>query len=178
MSPPYAVTVVAWIKTADASNTRALLYDRLETHDGFGLVLDSLGYPYLSINGGHKRIAASVNVYDQQWHFIVGTYSSVNEKMKIYVDGNLSDSTFYSDSIDYSPEPRNQIGRVKTGEDYFKGAIDEIRIYNRAITVEEVVTLYDNYTSVIDDNSFKTPTKFKLYQNYPNPFNSSTTIKF
>ncbi|NIR94798.1 MAG: LamG domain-containing protein, partial [Gammaproteobacteria bacterium] len=75
MSPTTDVSVAAWIKTADTLSDRAVIYDRLETHDGFGLVLNASGYPRLSINGGAESCTAIEEVDDQQWHFVVGTYS-------------------------------------------------------------------------------------------------------
>ncbi len=178
MSPSTAVSVAAWIKTADTLENRVVIYDRLETQDGFGLVLNESGYPRLSINGGTASCTAQDEVDDQQWHLIVATYSSFNNKLMIYVDAVLSDTTLYSDSIDYSPEPRNQIGRTLAGEDHFHGVIDEIRIYDRELQENEIIQLYGNYTSLDDDFKSGLITNYVLLQNYPNPFNPKTVISY
>ena len=58
----------------------------------------------------------------------------------------------------------------------FKGVIDDIRIYDYALSVDEIQKLYDFKTNVEEQN--KLPAQFMLYQNYPNPFNPSTTISY
>jgi len=178
MNPSTSVSVAAWIKTEDTLEAKAIIYDRLETQDGFGLVLNDSGYPRLSINGGTASCTGTEEIDDQMWHFIVGTYSSNSEKIVIYIDAILSDTASYSDLIDYTPEPRNQIGRAQDGEDNFCGVIDEIRVYNRELNESEVIALYNNYTSVEEDLESSIIEDYVLFQNYPNPFNPSTVIKY
>jgi hypothetical protein len=61
---------------------------------------------------------------------------------------------------------------------YFIGTLDEIRIYNRALTNEEIDSLYNEGTTSVELIGAVLPVDFKLGQNYPNPFNPSTTITF
>ena len=61
---------------------------------------------------------------------------------------------------------------------YFIGTIDEIRIYNRALTDEEIDSLYHNYITAVDVPKNTIPESFKVYQNYPNPFNPVTKISW
>jgi hypothetical protein len=37
-----------------------------------------------------------------------------------------------------------RIGRNRNGNKYYTGAIDELRIYNRALTASEISSLYAN----------------------------------
>ena len=52
--------------------------------------------------------------------------------------------------------------------------IDEVRIYNRALSQSEINQLIIG----IKANNTEIPEKYNLSQNYPNPFNPSTNIKF
>jgi len=61
---------------------------------------------------------------------------------------------------------------------YFVGDLDEIRIYNRKLTPEEIDSLYNEGTTSIELASTSFPSKIELSQNYPNPFNPSTKIKY
>jgi hypothetical protein len=53
----------------------------------------------------------------------------------------------YSDSMIYDPPPNDAITKIgcrnNTGDDPFNGAIDDIRIYNKALSAEEILQLYE-----------------------------------
>lgn len=76
------------------------------------------------------------------WHFVVGTFDG--KMFKIYIDGNLKAT---SEEVDYSIENNDTplgIGyEVRAaGDGHFKGKIDNVMVYNRAITADEVLDLY------------------------------------
>ncbi|BDQ02636.1 LamG-like jellyroll fold domain-containing protein [Ignavibacterium sp.] len=74
-----------------------------------------------------------------------------------------------------------EIGRDVPGTtEYFYGKLDDIKIFNRALTYQEVINLYNfGSTTEIETNRYSTsPEKFSLEQNYPNPFNPSTKISW
>jgi hypothetical protein len=61
----------------------------------------------------------------------------------------------------------------------FSGSLDEIRIYNRALSADDVKALYEFGSTAVGEQSVnRRPTSFELQQNYPNPFNPFTTIEF
>ena len=60
----------------------------------------------------------------------------------------------------------------------FKGILDDIRIYNYALSYSSIQSLYDFVSDVKEENDLKPPRNFGLEQNYPNPFNGQTSIKF
>jgi hypothetical protein len=142
MSPTEALSVAAWIKTNSAAGSPAI-YDRLETGDGFGLRLNGAGKLRLTINGGVMSDVISTTVIDDGvWHCVVGTYDRNAGMLKVYVDGVLEGTEFSTEFIDYMPEPRNSIGGVGgTAHVYFDGSIDEVRIYERALTLAEIEEL-------------------------------------
>ncbi|WP_290660914.1 LamG-like jellyroll fold domain-containing protein [Ignavibacterium sp.] len=74
-----------------------------------------------------------------------------------------------------------EIGRDVPGTtEYFYGKMDDIKIFNRALTFQEVINLYNwGTTTEIESEKYSSlPESFILEQNYPNPFNPSTKIKF
>ena len=80
-----------------------------------------------------------------QWHHVVATVSGTTGK--VYLDGNLDGSG------DVGSIPQNMldvyIGRANIGcgggcglEEFFNGLIDDVRIYNRALSPSEIQSLY------------------------------------
>ncbi|MCK4296727.1 MAG: T9SS type A sorting domain-containing protein [Candidatus Marinimicrobia bacterium] len=60
----------------------------------------------------------------------------------------------------------------------FKGVLDDIRIYDYALTITEIQNLYRENTGIEDLTTRSIPDHYILYQNYPNPFNPQTTIQY
>lgn len=81
------------------------------------------------------------------WYHVTVVVSSTNTAY-IYVNGELdnydSDTSIGSDPINGTENNAIAIGLAKTlqGDFYFDGQIDEMRIYDRAISSEEVAKLY------------------------------------
>ncbi|MBI2675044.1 MAG: LamG domain-containing protein [Candidatus Aenigmarchaeota archaeon] len=73
------------------------------------------------------------------WHHIVGTYDSIN--LKIYVDGVLKNTVPQTGNIDTTTDPV-RIGWGYDNSYAWKGVIDNVRIWNRALTADEVASLY------------------------------------
>lgn len=73
-----------------------------------------------------------------QWHFLAVTLSGTT--MTLFVDGqSVGSQTFSSSSL----SPIDTIGEYGAGGNYpFKGIIDEVRIYNRALNPSETTSLY------------------------------------
>ncbi|HFE65576.1 MAG TPA: T9SS type A sorting domain-containing protein, partial [Caldithrix sp.] len=60
----------------------------------------------------------------------------------------------------------------------FKGILDDIRIYNYGLSVQEIQNIYTTGIKFHHTSPGEFPEQFVLYQNYPNPFNPTTTIAF
>ena len=72
------------------------------------------------------------------------------------------------------------VGKVlPTDNNYnFRGVLDDIRIYNYALSMHEIAALAEIATSVRGSPQHAIPEHYVLGQNYPNPFNPSTTIRY
>ncbi len=80
-----------------------------------------------------------------QWVHIVAT-RKVNENAKVYYNGVLQPSTSVSwnGSISYNSAELDVGRQLDFSNRYFKGLIDEVAIYNRALTAEEIQQHYQN----------------------------------
>ncbi len=92
---------------------------------------------------------------------------------KMYVDGVLKVSIFESGSNTGYHNEYSYIGArqgVNSPEDYFNGKLDELKIYNRQLTDDEIQALYQSYNTgtVKSAHSPEEPKLVNLYV-YPNP---------
>lgn len=142
-----SVTVMGWIKTEQNSSTYGQV-SIVEKWSGSG------GYPFvvrLSTSSGRLVFAAydgannpgitsTQVVNDGQWHHFAGVRQS-NNAMKLYIDGNLQEirESFLlniENAINTSPL---YLGRRGSNLGFFfQGQLDEIRIYDRELSVEEI----------------------------------------
>ncbi len=76
-----------------------------------------------------------------EWYNIVGTYDG--QEIKLYVNGEEVNSLTKEGTLSAFEEPVF-IGSANN-EKFFNGAIDEVSIYNKALTKDEVKALYDVY---------------------------------
>jgi hypothetical protein len=84
-----------------------------------------------------------VNYHDGQWHLVVFTYDG--STTRLYVDGILKEQGSGTGVID-SP-PVALIGQLNfsspSNGSVFGGIIDDVRVYNRALTESEIQALYE-----------------------------------
>ena len=90
-------------------------------------------------NGAASSSTGTANLEDGKWHHLVGTVDG--SRTRIYVDGVLVDNDAFVAAGSSSTQPL-AIGRDSgPGGRTFNGLIDEVRIYNRALSNVEVATL-------------------------------------
>jgi hypothetical protein len=61
---------------------------------------------------------------------------------------------------------------------YFNGILDEVLIYDVALSDEQIKAIHDSYFTAVEEQNVHTVSNFVLYQNYPNPFNPVTKISY
>lgn len=133
-------TVEAWVNpnAGFTSNYRAIYYE--STSGGSNNFLLQT-----NVIGGEVRFFISPTLcqtlqalQSNKWSHIVGSYDG--SEMRIYIDGNLMQSCAKTGAISDANIPKN-IGRYEGGSQYFSGAIDGVRIYNRAYVPDELYVL-------------------------------------
>jgi len=92
------------------------------------------------------------SILDGQFHHLAATYDSAAAEMRIYLDGRALPANLIGAShraagpvVGTSTELMLGGGLIESVQTYFqKGLLDEVRIYNRALSAEEVRAVYDS----------------------------------
>ena len=140
------ITIEVWVKgygfAGDFRQIVGKSPDTVLRHLNFAydLRVDKAGPLRFSINNGDWQYVLAT-IEEGKWYHVVGTYDG--SEMRLYVNGELKDTKSVSGSIITNDAPVS-IGRLPA-YDYWNGTIDEVRIYNRALSAEEISDLYNNY---------------------------------
>ncbi len=135
------ITVSAWMKT---STQGTLVSNRYNPSYGTWYTLFSNGIELGGdTNGsGYMNVTFNTPTLDGAWHHIVYTKDGTNHA--IYVDGFLDQQ--FTSNADISWSQPLCIGKRWFQKNasifWFNGVIDDVRIYNRALTATEVSLLY------------------------------------
>ena len=107
---------------------------------GFTAHFDSTDQPY-----GTGLWVDATNYPCGQWVHLSGVYDG--QTMYLYIDGVLADSQTIGKKIQSNNGPM-RIGMFGGGGGYpFNGLIDDVRVYNRALSAAEVMSLYQEQVS-------------------------------
>ena len=97
-----------------------------------------------------------LNLADGQWHHLAYTYGEIAGGQNIYVDGVLSASGFKGQS-DFNWDNRVYLGySSKAGQPYFQGTLDDVAIWNAALTPTQVQALAQGRSPLNSDSTIGT----------------------
>lgn len=96
-------------------------------------ILDTVTYPLVDADGGNP-------ISKDDWHHIAMTYNGT--KIDVYIDGQYDHASGNIVGNIADNDKTVMIGGGMAGW-YFKGNIDEVRIYNRALDANEIKSLAD-----------------------------------
>ena len=129
-------TISLWAKPASSGTYEAMFSSYDNPSYGFQIDLNSSNRFHIRKSSGGNIVMSKAQL--GVWTFIAFTYDGSNSKG--YINGRLDNSS----SGGTTQFNRFRIGRNRHGGTYFKGAIDELRIYKRALTASEISSLYGN----------------------------------
>jgi prepilin-type N-terminal cleavage/methylation domain-containing protein len=148
-----AITISAWIKTTSTAqqiiaqkSANSTFVDPWRLYALLVTPESSILKVRLSLSTGvvgtQIQLKGNTNVSLNEWHYIVGTWSS-GKNAKIYLDGKDDNSTglAFNNLIGKNNEPF-RMANSPTNTERFYGNIDEVRLYNRALSLSEIKQKY------------------------------------
>ena len=125
---------------------------------------------------GVKDLDTESSLRTDSTYMVTALYSGAD--LEVYLNGSLDAFTTFSGSI--LPTTIDlMIGQALPADQgyNFNGILDEIRIYDYALSLQQIADLYTVTTGVAAGEGGAVPQHYILEQNYPNPFNPSTSIR-
>ena len=186
------ITISAWVNSSSSISNGTIIVKGEESqywNYGLGLYNSKPQYDYTGFGLGINKVLNPL-----EWHNVVVTIDTPNNIMVLYVDGvsynpiyNTSNNTIvnnFNNLINSCCNSSITIGRNNggTGGAAFNGKIDDIGIWNRVLTQQEITNLYyaDSTCQSLVINtgllSFNPPTYTNTVTIYPNPANDHITI--
>jgi len=130
-------TISLWAKPASSGTYEAMFSSYDNSNNGFQIDLESTRFHIRKASSsGGNILLSTADLGD--WTFIAFTYDGTNSI------GYINDNITVSDPGGTTEFNRFRIGRNRSGSTYFSGAIDELKIYNRALTASEISSRFAN----------------------------------
>ena len=142
-------TLEAWVRVkyvAQGSAYNAVMTLGGDVAQKTGLVLVSNLEPRFIYNGNTSSIAASTL---GNWIHMMGVYNETNATF--YVNGSQVDQDART-AVNITNDLVKYIGRDTEGNRYYSDQIAQPRIYNRALTAEEVQRSYDSGKNIFTNS--------------------------
>jgi hypothetical protein len=175
-----------WILKTEISGKWEGIFHSDDTANNIGIMLQISPNNQIRINYGDGKALApwgrrskysSSSIPLNEWIHIVTIVKGATD-MTIYFNSEDDGGRYEGSSGDmrHSSAP----ARIGVGAGaYMSGTLDELCIYNRALSASEVDSLFrGGIKTSVDTHASIHPGVFALSQNYPNPFNPTTTVEF
>jgi len=156
-------SVTGWIKSS-GSSTHACLVTTRGTgapggNPGWGVRLYSTGELSIELDDGNAGTSfagikvGTTNLVDNSWHHFVMNLDR-SDLVTAYVDGNPDGTLNISGGGDVTGS--NDLFLARAPADtayYFNGSLSDVRIYNRALSQQEITALYEAYRPQLSTGS-------------------------
>ncbi|MFI1770297.1 choice-of-anchor D domain-containing protein [Thalassobellus citreus] len=156
-------TISSWIKR-DAGTINASIISKRDAAntEGYDLRINGSGRLEFTLNGGAATITSSVDIPENEWHQVAVIYNSGTATL--YIDG-VPDTTTIATSLPV-PVATTQSFLIAAADgydpnttDYFAGNIDEVRVWNVALSQDQLrYIMNQEIMEIIDVSGTLTPT--------------------
>jgi len=141
-------TVVAWYKTTTSNISQRILGVR-EDMNSITILLgfhspEGLHFQLRQDISNNTELVGDFSSTDGYWHHVAGVFNATTNLTELFLDGEIIASTYFNGNLnDQTRKIYIGAGNIDDGpKEYFNGSIDDIRIYNRALSDVEIDSLY------------------------------------
>ena len=139
------ITLMGWIKIDNDGSGDRFLFGQ----DNFSLKLLSNGNLQANISG--TIVNYNTAIPTNHWTHVAIGYSATEEVYKLYINGEVVESGSRTGLLDTDSSPFTMAKDPSSNNDYFKGTLDEIRLFNKSLSSDEVSKMV---YQKIEDNGY------------------------
>lgn len=141
---PADISVSAWVKASTLDEWNGIISNMTTWGTGFGLQIGTTQNIAATISGNYLKTSWVPTT--GTWYYITATHDNTSNLNILYVNGK--EEARVVKSVSYEASPKTYIGVFYTSPNLlFKGNIDDVRLYNRVLSADEIANQYkDGYT--------------------------------
>jgi hypothetical protein len=159
LRPKHQVSVSVWVYfTRSQSNARVVAKgeNNKETYELEIDDTDRFIFQCRDANGNRFNVGKRGNIWPDDWLHLAGTIDGDTNTVKCYVNGELDasreDANFVEQGFTLSQDPNNGLAigsKAENLDNEFEGTVDDVRVYNCALSDAEVAWLASDGTGYI-----------------------------
>lgn len=135
---PTSYTISLWVKPSDTANRNIFLRTESSlswwSHNIY--IANGKFCSFVVTSGGNKTACGVTSITADTWYHVASTATS-NGQLKIYVNG-VRESTISGLGTISAAGDRYYIGPSRTGIGAYKGVMDDVRLYDWALSTEDI----------------------------------------
>lgn len=135
-------TKSAWIYITSEFGYRNIISSVLNAPNNHSLRIDENGRLNAGHNAGLYNVTDTDSLVNDQWYFVAVTFDYPTGEMVLYKDGAIVDEAVVPEELRDVVDANVLIGS-KAYSFFFDGNIDDVRIYDRALTSTQILSLYN-----------------------------------
>ncbi len=135
---PTGFTISAWIKR-DTGNLNASIISKRNASfsRGYDFKINNVGKVQMFWkNGTNQSLVSNTTIPENEWHHVATIYNGTT--LSLYIDGVLDKSANLTAPVNTSESFYIAAAGKLTPTQFFKGNIDEVRIWNSALSPEQL----------------------------------------
>lgn len=170
------ITVSLWMQAKKAAANKQEIILAGEWVDQWGITYYGTG-AYFYINGGANY--CRVPITTDNWHHLAGTFDG--SEMRMYLNGHMQAKRTLPPGVAIKTSAPFIIGGTihKNKKWYFPGLMSDVRVYNRALDADEIVSLEKTHRETlmpaVDKQRLKQETVF--FEQHKQPIDLATSEK-
>ena len=160
------MTISLWMFSTGGGER--FLVDKNRFSNAFDLAVTSslnrLRFGFETIEDGEHSLTMTSNMRDNIWYHVVAIFdpSDSTKKQKIYINGVLNVTSNYTGTMSGNSGVLKIGTYMGSSTNSWNGTIDDVRIYNRALSPEEInasynaglYRLYHNFTNLVNGTTY------------------------